>query len=85
MTSILKIVLWMFQKMCISEFDILFVIYFYLLINLKLLTIITILIINIFLYRLIHTLFLVVTKYYLSQQSQDKHFLMGNIDLGWRK
>jgi hypothetical protein len=32
MTSILKIVLWMFQKMCISEFDILFVIYFYLLI-----------------------------------------------------
>jgi hypothetical protein len=30
MTRMLKIVLWMFQKMCISEFDILFVIYFYL-------------------------------------------------------
>jgi hypothetical protein len=32
MASTLKIMLWMFQKMCISEFDILFVIYFYLLI-----------------------------------------------------
>jgi hypothetical protein len=31
MTSILKIVLWMFLKMCISEFDILIVIHFYLL------------------------------------------------------
>jgi hypothetical protein len=29
LTSTLKIVLWMFQKMCISEFDILFIIYFY--------------------------------------------------------
>jgi hypothetical protein len=48
-------------------------------------------------FRLVDIELLIVTKYYLSQQSQHQHFLtswwfsriqrssLGNIDLGWRK
>jgi hypothetical protein len=60
MTSILKIELWMFQKMCILEFDILFVI----------------LIIIFIYFRFVHVLFTVAIKYFLSQQSQHQHLLM---------
>jgi lysylphosphatidylglycerol synthetase-like protein (DUF2156 family) len=75
MTSILKIVLWMFQKMCISEFNILFIIYFCLLIwkyfNPKWLT--TIILIIFVSFRFTHVLFVVFTKYYLFQQYQHQH------------
>jgi hypothetical protein len=77
-TSILEIVLWMFQKMCISEFDILFVIYFYILkyYNLKIIS-------NNYyfnnyfcFFRFIQNSLILVTKYYLFQQSQHQHLLM---------
>jgi hypothetical protein len=97
MTSILKVMLWMFQKMCISEFDISFVTNIYLFIcewyHLKLLKIFIILIIIFIIFRLMDIPFLIITKYYLSQQSQHQHFLtswwfsrmqwisLGNIEL----